>query len=75
MSPFSRDFVLASDLALSERPQATPIDSRGCDDDKVSEKKTPETKRENAHFLEKSGVKALGLEPRTYGLKVRCSTD
>ncbi len=35
-------------------------------------RKTPQFSAENEGF---SGVKAVGLEPTTYGLKVRCSTN
>ncbi len=42
---------------------------------KATEQKTNETTEETEVSHEKNAVRVLGLEPRTHGLKVRCSTD
>ncbi len=68
-------FVLASCLALSSEKLAVNADSTASESVLCGDEKTPENTAFSRVFAGEREVRLSGLEPETYGLKVRCSTN
>ena len=67
--------VLASCLSFSGGFSSSSVDSGRLSDEKDNLTQALENTGETANLPGKNAMKAEGLEPSTYGLKVRCSTD